>query len=97
MPDPSSAFVLGASGHGIAMGSPWDRHGERGKMKQEQRCQNFNHRRSNAPVRFCPTCGGVVNQSLPIKKCTQEEHAKRRRGRNKFCVDCSEQLVKGNN
>ena len=23
MPDPSSAFVLGASGHGIAMGSPW--------------------------------------------------------------------------
>ena len=66
-------------------------------MKRGQRCENFNHRRSDAPVRFCPTCGEVVNQSLPIKKCTQDEHGKMRRERNKFCVHCGEQLVKGNN
>ena len=64
-------------------------------MKPGQRCENYNHARSNAPIRFCPTCGGVVNQSLHIKKCTQDEHATKRRERNKFCVDCGEQLIKG--
>ena len=65
-------------------------------MKPGQRCENYNHGRSNAPVRCCPACGGVVNQSLHIKKCTQDEHTQKRRERNRFCVHCGEQLIKGN-
>ncbi len=56
-------------------------------------CPNFNHGRANAPVRFCPSCGGVVNNDLPLKNCTQAEHAKARRERNKHCVYCGEQLI----
>ena len=65
-------------------------------MRSGQRCENYNHGRLNVPVRFCPSCGGVVNQNLLIKKCTQDEHAKNRRERNTFCVRCGEQLIKGN-
>ncbi len=65
-------------------------------MRLGQRCENYNHGRPNAPVRCCPSCGGVVNQNMPIKKCTQGEHAKNRRERNTFCVHCGEQLIKSN-
>lgn len=58
-------------------------------------CPNLNHRRSNAPVRFCPTCGEVVNENIPIKKCPEEKHAKSRLERNKYCLDCGEQLIQG--
>jgi rRNA maturation protein Nop10 len=58
-------------------------------------CPNFNHGRPNAPVRFCPECGEVVNENIPIRGCNEEEHAKRRRERNKYCVHCSEQLMQG--
>jgi rRNA maturation protein Nop10 len=59
---------------------------------QGKRCRNFNHGRPNAPVRFCPTCGEVVNEGIPSRKCNEQEHAKRRRERNKYCVQCGEQL-----
>jgi len=62
--------------------------------RQENRCLNTNHSRTNAPVRFCPMCGEVVNINIPIKNCTQDEHAKSRRDRNKYCVNCGEQLIK---
>ena len=65
-------------------------------MRSGPRCDNFNHGRSNAPVRYCPSCGKVVNENPAIKKCSQDKHAEKRRGRNKFCVDCGEQLIKGN-
>jgi hypothetical protein len=65
-------------------------------MRPGQRCENYNHGRSNTPVRYCPSCGGVVNQNLPIKKCTQDEHAVNRRERNTFCVHCGERLITGN-
>jgi rRNA maturation protein Nop10 len=58
------------------------------------RCPNFNHSRTNAPVRCCPQCGKVVNENIPIKNCTQDEHAKSRRERDKFCLYCGEQLIK---
>ena len=64
-------------------------------MKSGQRCENYNHGRVNAPVRFCPTCGEVVNKDRRIKTCTQDEPATKRRERNKFCVHCGEQLNKG--
>ncbi len=61
---------------------------------QENRCLNTNHSRTNAPVRFCPMCGEVVNINIPIKNCTQDEHAISRRDGNTYCVNCSEQLIK---
>ena len=56
-------------------------------------CANMNHRRSNAPVRFCPTCGEVVNAKVAIKRCPEELHGRRRREQSQFCVDCGEQLI----
>ena len=62
-------------------------------MMRNNSCPNLNHTRSNAQVRHCPTCGDVVNENVPAKKCREEQHAKSRLGRNRFCVDCGEQLI----
>ena len=59
-----------------------------------ERCPNFNHGHANVAVRYCPNCGEVVNESIPMKNCGQEAHAKRRRNRQDYCVDCGEQLRK---
>jgi len=58
-------------------------------------CENLNHRRSEAPVRFCPQCGGVVNARIPTKRCSKAGHDKSRRNQNRFCVDCGEMLRSG--
>jgi hypothetical protein len=34
-------------------------------MTSAGKCPNLNHRRADAPVRFCPTSGEVVNENLP--------------------------------
>ena len=62
-------------------------------MMQKNSCPNFNHKRSDAPVRFCPNCGEVVNNNVPISKCSDERHAKMRMNRAMYCVDCGEQLI----
>ena len=62
-------------------------------MIQKNSCPNFNHGRVNAPVRVCPVCGDMVNKDIPIKECNEEEHAKRRKDRSKYCIDCGEQLI----
>ena len=62
-------------------------------IRPRQRCENLNHRRSDAPVRHCPICGDVVNETLPIRRCPQDDHARMRRERNGFCVHCGEQLI----
>ena len=64
-------------------------------LTRENYCPNFNHGRENAPVRFCPECGEVVNEDIPIRKCNKEEHAKSRRERDPYCVNCGEQLIRG--
>ncbi|HDZ01885.1 MAG TPA: hypothetical protein ENH52_10560 [Nitrospirae bacterium] len=64
-------------------------------MIQKERCPNLNHSRSNAPVRHCPACGDVVNENIAPEKCSKEKHAKSRLDRNRFCVDCDEQLIQG--
>lgn len=61
---------------------------------QRESCPNLNHRRDDAPVRYCPMCGKVVNENITLKKCNEAEHAERRRDRNKYCVHCGEQLIK---
>jgi|WetSurMetagenome_2_1015567.scaffolds.fasta_scaffold240447_2 hypothetical protein len=58
-------------------------------------CLNRNHGNPSAPVRFCPICGEVVNQNIPVKNCVKEKHDKSRIQRMIFCVDCGEQLVRG--
>ena len=62
-------------------------------MTTTERCQNFNHGRSDAPVRFCPNCGLTVNDKVASQLCTQESHATKRRQRSAYCVDCGETLV----
>ena len=36
---------------------------------QNAYCPNTNHSCTNAPVRFCPMYGDVVNGNMPTKKC----------------------------
>ena len=57
------------------------------------RCQNFNHGRSNPPVRYCPDCGEQVNPIIH-KDCSLNEHGRQRKSFYKFCVHCGEALVK---
>ncbi len=59
-------------------------------------CPNMNHRRangSNSPVRHCPSCGAVVNWQIPTKDCHADSHARQRRQRNTFCLDCGTRLI----
>ena len=58
-----------------------------------ERCPNDNHGRAVITIRFCPNCGVVVNESIRAKACTVAEHARRRRVRNIYCVDCGQGLV----
>jgi hypothetical protein len=60
---------------------------------QTDDCPNFNHRRADAPVRFCPMCGEVVNRDISIRKCNEVKHAIKRRERNRYCVICGKQLI----
>lgn len=61
-------------------------------MNYEDRCSNMNHSRSNAPVKFCPSCGDVVNRQAPSQRCDDAKHAYRRKDRNLFCCDCGKKL-----
>ena len=65
-------------------------------MMQRKICDNYNHRRSKETiqVRFCSMCGEVVNENIPKRKCSEEEHALKRRAMSKYCVDCGEQLIR---
>jgi len=58
-------------------------------------CENLNHRRSDAPVRFCPQCGAVVNARIAARRCNEASHDRSRRNHNFFCVDCGEMLKRG--
>ncbi len=37
----------------------------------------------------------VVNDNIPAKQCSKELHAKRRKERSTYCIDCGEQLIPG--
>jgi uncharacterized Zn finger protein len=56
-------------------------------------CENMNHRRSNAPVAHCPSCGGVVNEAMRNRSCREAEHAVSRREGSVFCVHCGTRLI----
>jgi len=61
---------------------------------QNDSCPNANHGRLNAPVGFCPMCGKVVNNKVLARVCKDEEHAKKRRDRKTYCVDCGKRIIK---
>jgi hypothetical protein len=64
-----------------------------GRPKQPISCDNLNHRRQNAPVGHCPQCGGVVNSSLRVAPCDEEQHTVARRKHAAYCVQCGTQLI----
>jgi hypothetical protein len=51
-------------------------------------CDNLNHRRSDAPVGYCPQCGKRVNARLRTFACDDALHARARRQRDAWCVHC---------
>ena len=57
------------------------------------RCANFNHGKASAPVRSCSMCGETVNSAIASKACSEVKHAKERRERNVFCMDCGKRLA----
>ena len=60
-----------------------------------ERCPNDNHGRAVVTVRFCPNCGVVVNESILARRCLVEKHARMRRVRNTYCMDCGQGLNQG--
>ena len=38
-------------------------------------------------------CGEVVNAAIRSQSCSDEKHAKERRERNVFCMDCGTRLA----
>jgi len=79
---------------GYGVGGIWRHSGRCDLVMRASSCSNMNHRRSDAPVRFCPNCGEVVNVAIAIKSCSEEVHATKRKNMETFCVDCGERLIK---
>ena len=64
-----------------------------GRFRRPNPCENMNHRRADAPVGYCPQCGGVVNGSIRAAPCSEAHHAAARLRQAAFCVDCGRQLI----
>jgi hypothetical protein len=62
-------------------------------MPLRERCTNDNHGRMVVTVRFCGTCGVVVNDNIFAMGCPEDKHASMRRERSTYCVDCGERLI----
>jgi hypothetical protein len=60
---------------------------------QRERCGNDNHGRMVVTVRFCASCGVVVNEQIRASRCAEAAHAKMRRVQSAYCVDCGERLI----
>ena len=61
-----------------------------------QRCANDNHGRTIVTVRFCASCGVIVNDAVLARGCSELGHARMRRDRSVYCVNCGERLARGN-
>lgn len=62
-------------------------------MRPQTRCLNDNHGRGIIKVRFCSSCGVVLNSDVRPTKCPSERHARMRRLQSTYCMDCGERLV----
>jgi ribosomal protein L37AE/L43A len=63
------------------------------QLEQKNRCDNLNHRRVQAMVRHCPSCGHLLNGGVQAGRCGDAAHATARRQRVAFCSDCGLQLI----
>jgi hypothetical protein len=61
---------------------------------QRARCPNDNHGRAVITVRFCCTCGSLVNPRAVATGCGNEKHGRMRRSQSAFCSDCGESLAR---
>jgi hypothetical protein len=52
------------------------------------RCANDNHGRPVITVRFCPSCGVVLNDRIRMGRCEEASHAQMRRVGARHCVHC---------
>jgi len=66
---------------------------EEAKGVRREHCANDNHGRVVVTVRCCPNCGEIVNASILPRVCPEEDHARARRGRSTYCVNCGGHLV----
>lgn len=62
-------------------------------MSRIDSCANLNHRRARPTIGHCPECGVIVNDQIPIRTCSEAQHATARRDRAAYCVDCGVQLI----
>ena len=62
-------------------------------MMQAKRCPNDNHGRMVVRIRFCPSCGEVLNRNIVSRTCPEDTHVKMRRSRNSYCMDCGTGLL----
>jgi len=60
---------------------------------QRNHCANDNHGRAVVTVRFCASCGSILNDRIRTSPCRPEQHARMRRARNAYCVNCGERLA----
>lgn len=56
-----------------------------------ERCLNMNHGRTQNGVRFCPSCGVLLNARVLIA-CDPAKHASYRKQRHPFCLCCGKKL-----
>ena len=61
------------------------------------KCPNLNHTKANVVIRFCCSCGEVVNAKLHVRSCTEISHKMQIKERIKYCMDCGKPLFKGSN
>jgi hypothetical protein len=59
----------------------------------QQRCSNDIHGRSVITIRFCASCGVLVNGVIRPKRCPADSHAQMRRTQNTYCIDCGERIA----
>jgi len=60
----------------------------------QKRCANDNHGRAVVTVRFCSSCGTVVNANIRAGLCAPQLHATLRRAQHAYCSGCGEHLVR---
>lgn len=65
---------------------------ERPQRMNTARCPNYNHYRTNPPLRGCPMCGEIVNAEVQAIECGDEEHRRRKQDGDLFCTHCARPL-----
>ncbi len=62
----------------------------------DSKCESVYHKADMkmAPFRYCPDCGGIVNDKLKSKSDCAKFHTLRKTKSYKYCPDCGEKLGK---